>query len=259
MALQAAMPEEASGLLKAGQWRRVPISSSFLAYQGYIGGVGAVLAISGIGRVRAEATARSILEQLRPRSMLSVGFAGGLIPGQRAGDLVAVQTLLPVLSALDRGHQRLDLEPIGSHGELLEEARQVMAGLDLRHCAGPCVTASHVVSGPDEKKRLAETTDAVAVDMESYWVAAACKEFHVPFLAVRSIVDDLDNPLPDFIAQAAWDSGPRGMWRRALPTLLRPQNVPRLARLAFAASTARRSLSKFVEAFVGASKLNVAA
>ena len=259
MALQVAMPEEASGLLKLGQWRSVPISSSFPAFEGHIGGEGAVLAISGIGRVRAEATARFILERFRPRSMFSIGFAGGLIPGQRAGDLVAVQTLLPVSSTPDAGRQGLGMEPMASHHHLFDEARQVMTGLDLRHYAGACGTASHVVSGPDEKKRIAETTSAIAVEMESYWVAAACKEFHVPFLAVRAIVDVLDSPLPDFITQAAQDSGPQGAWRRALPTLLRPQHIPRLVRLALAASTARRSLSKFVEAFVGASKQTVAA
>ena len=78
-----------------------------------------------------------------------------------------------------------------------------------------------------------------------------CREFQVPFLTVRSIVDELDSPLPDYIVRVALDTGPQGMWKHVLPTLLRPHHTPGLVKLAFAAAAARRSLAKFVKGFVG--------
>ena len=239
------------GLLSAGKWQKASISSSVAAYEGHIGGVGVVLAVSGVGRARAEATARLVLENLQPRSMLSLGFAGGLVPGQRAGGLVVVQTLVPMRILANGSSEPLDMEPIASHPELYERAAETVTRLDLRHDSGACVTASRILSRPEEKRRLAKATGALAVEMESYWTAMVCREFQVPFLTIRSIVDELDSPLPDYIARVALDTGPQGRWKHVLPTLLRPHHAPGLVKLAFAATAARRSLTKFVKGFVG--------
>ncbi len=252
IALQAAMPEEAMVLLSTGNWRRLSSSSAYTAFEGHIGGIGVVLSISGVGRESAETVTRAVIEEFRPASMLSLGFAGGLLPEQRVGDLVVAETLLPVRAPRSGGHDALGMDPIASHTALSENARQVLTRLALRHQAGATVTATHIVSEPEEKRRLGETTGALAVEMESYWTAAVCGEFQVPFLAARSIVDELDSPLPGYIAQVALDSGSQGMWMHVLPTLLRPHNVPGLIKLAFAASAARRSLARFVTAFVTA-------
>lgn len=252
MALQAAMPEEAMGLLSTGDWRRVRSSSAHTAYEGHIGGIEVVLSISGVGRARAEAAARMLVEEVQPASILSIGFAGGLVQEQRAGDLVLAETLLPVRSVRNGGHQALDMDPLPSHTALSESAGQVLTQLGIRHRAGAIVTASEVVSEPEDKRRLAGSTGALAVEMESYWIAAVCREFHVPFLAARSIIDELDSPLPGYIVRVALESGSQGMWKRVLPTLLRPHHVPGLIKLAIAASAARRSLSRFVKAFVAA-------
>ena len=252
IALQVAMPEEAMALLSAGDWRRLPSSSAYTAYEGHIGGVTVVLSISGVGRTRAEAATRSFIEEVRPVSMLSLGFAGGLVSGQRVGDLIVAETLLPLRSLRNGGHESHGMEPIASHSALSESARRVLTQNALRHQAGTSVTASRVVSEPEEKRRLGETTGALAVEMESYWTAAVCGEFQVPFLAARSIVDELDSPLPGYIVKSALESGSQGMWRHVLPTLLRPHHAPGLINLAFAASAARRSLARFVRAFVGA-------
>ena len=252
IALQVAMPEEAMTLLSTGEWRPLSSSSAYTAYEGHIGGSAVVLSISGVGRARAETATRMILEEVRPASMLSLGFAGGLIPGQRVGDLVVAETMLSVRGLRSGGHESLGVDPIASNDALSESARQVLAHTQLRHQAGASVTASRVVSEPEEKRRLGEATGALAVEMESYWTAAVCGEFGVPFLAARSIVDDLDSPLPGYIVRFALASGSQGMWRHVLPTLLRPHNAPGLIKLAFAASVARRSLARFVRAFVAA-------
>ena len=252
IALQVAMPEEAMALLSAGDWRRLSSSSAYTAYEGHIGGVTVVLSISGVGRARAEAATRSFIEEVRPVSMLSLGFAGGLVSGQRVGDLVVAETLLPLRGPRNGGGDASSMEPIASHSALSESARRVLTQNALRHQAGASVTASHVVSEPEEKRRLGESTGALAVEMESYWTAAVCGEFQVPFLAARSIVDELDSPLPGYIVKSALESGSQGMWRHVLPTLLRPHHAPGLINLAFAASAARRSLARFVRAFVAA-------
>ncbi len=248
MALVVALQDEARGVLEAGHWRRVAPSASQAAYDGRVGGVEAVLAVSGVGRARAEAAVREVLEERRPDAVLSLGFAGGLVDGQRVGDLVVARTLTPA----DGGHAGEGGHvgpPLRTDGRLADEALRVLAGLGLRHEAGACVTASHIVSDPDEKRRLGLRTGALAVEEESFWIGAACRERDVPFLAVRSIVDPVERPLPGFVASFALDSGLGSRWRHVLPVILRPWSIPAAVRLGGAASAARDSLTAFVVGF----------
>ena len=239
-------------MLRIGNWRRVPASASVATYEGCVNGVSAVLAVSGIGRAGAEATVREVLEVFRPSSILSLGFAGGLTPGQRAGDIVVALRLIPMRTLPNGDHESCDTGQVASHPALSEIARRVLAGLGLRHETGTCVTASHMVSRPEEKRRIGMTADALAVEMESFWIGKVCREFSVPFLAVRSIVDEVDRPIPGCLARLAMNSGREGAWRRVLPTLLRPWRIPDLVRLATAASAARESLTAFMIGYVDA-------
>ena len=251
-ALLAALPEETRGILNSGQWRRVPARASLASYEGRVDGVEAFLAVSGVGRVRAEAAAREVLKNHHPISVISLGFAGGLHPRQRAGDLVVAQTLFPTHGLPNRDQVLCGEGPLTSDPALTDMARRILSELKLRHYTGACVTASGIVSSPVEKRRLGVVTGALAVDMESYWTGMVCQEFRVPFLSIRSIVDAMDRPLPHYLAQDAMCNRPESRWRQALPVLLRPRQIPSLLRLAVAASAARESLAEFVIGFMGA-------
>ncbi len=249
LALLTALPEEARGILETGCWRRVP-SSALAVYEGGIGSSEAVLAVSGVGRVRSEAAARVVLEEHRPGALLSLGFAGGLVPGQRPGDLVVADTLLPAHAARNGEQEARGGERVVSDLALADHARSVLGDLGLRRQDGACVTASQLVSSPEAKMRLGLASGALAVEQESYWAARICLERGVPFLAVRSIVDAAERPLPSFAARFALDAYLESRWRQALPVMLRPWAVPGLIRLAKAASTARISLTAFAVGFL---------
>jgi nucleoside phosphorylase len=132
---------------------------------------------TGIGLEAAGRTLRAALVQEKPAWVLASGFAGGLDPALRPGDLLAAENfsapaLLPHLPATVR------------HG--------------LLHSAA---TAIHT---PEEKARLHQATRAAAVDMETAALAAACAEAGVPLLALRLISDAHDEPLP-LPVDIAWD------------------------------------------------------
>ena len=246
MALVVALHEEARGILKAGRWRRVESPASPAAYEGEIGGGGAVLAVSGVGRDLAERAVREVLEERRPGAVLSLGFAGGLAAGQRVGDLVVARDLAPAPGASNGPG-----EPLDPDQSLIGEAVRVLESLGLRHQVGGIVTASQIVSGADEKRRLGARTGALAVEEESFWIGAACRDRGVPFLAVRSIVDPVERPLPGFVASFALDAGFRSRLRHMLPIILRPWSIPAALRLGGAASAARDSLTAFAVGFAG--------
>ncbi len=250
MALMVALHEEARGILKAGHWKRTPPSASLSVYEGCVGGAQAVLAVSGVGRACAEASVREILEEYRPSAVLSLGFAGGLIAGQRAGDLIVARTLMPARIAPNGRVDPGGGESFTSDRALTAESLRVAATLGLRHQAGACVTASDIVSNPEAKTRLGLITGALAVETESFWIGLACRERNAHFLTVRSVVDTAEDTLPDFAARFASDTGFGGRWWQALPVMLRPSTIPALIRLGNAASLARNSLTAFTVGFM---------
>ena len=244
MALVVALHEEARGILKAGRWRRIASPTSLAAYEGEIGGGEAVLAVSGVGRDLAERAVREVLEERRPGAVLSLGFAGGLAAGQRVGDLVVARDLAPAPGVPDGPWEPLDPDRC-----LTDRAVRVLKSLGLRHQVGGIVTASQIVSGPEEKRRLGTRTGALAVEEESFWIGAACRDRDVPFLAVRSIVDPVERPLPGFVASFALEARFGSRLRHALPVILRPWSIPAAVRLGGAASAARDSLTAFALGF----------
>jgi len=245
-----ALPEEARGILKAGYWSEAASSGSHEMYERRVGDDQAVLAVSGVGRVHAEAATRAVLEERSPSAVLSLGFAGGLVADLRAGDLVVAQVLIPAEDVLNGYPKPRISEALDSDRTLSDKAISILTSLGLRHRTGACVTASRLVSRPEAKVRLGSDTDALAVEMESFWVALACHERNVPFLAVRAIVDTVERPLPDFLAQSVLNTGTGNRLWSALSVMLHPHWIPSLIRLGGAASRARNSLSAFASGFL---------
>lgn len=250
LALVVALPEEVSGILKAGDWQRVPSSASLATYQGRVGGREAIIAVSGVGRSRAEATAREVIEEHHPDAVLSLGFAGGLTEESAVGDLVVAQAIMSIDNSQDKTGVPGVSEPLASDEWLVRDALHVLASRGLKHHSGACLTTSQIASDPGGKTYLAKATGALAVEMESFWIGLVCQEHNVPYLAVRAIVDTVGHRLPAYVAEYAFEVGTKSRWRQATPALLRPWRIPGLVRLGAASARARDGLTAFAVAFM---------
>ena len=250
LALLVALPEEARGILRAGDWQRVPSSASLATYRGHMGGSTVTIAVSGVGKAPAEATTREVIAQQHPEAIISLGFAGGLVEGQEAGDMVVAKTLSPVDNGSNRTETSDIKESLASDEALANQALRVLMAQGLRSQAGACLTVSQIVSRPEDKSALGRDTGALAVEEESFWIGRVSHEHAIPFLAVRAIVDAAGHPLPGFVAEFAFESRLKSRWRQALPVLFRPWWIPGLIRLGAAATRAQRSLTAFTLAFL---------
>src|SRR5213593_1699869 len=131
-----------------------------------------------MGRTRSTgATSGSLPEQARrilegAGAVAVAGFCGALDPSLRPGDVVVATEV--------RGPD--GARPCPSAG-ILAAALTTM-GITAR--VGPLVSMDHVVSG-SERERLRVETGALAVDMESAWLAAAAGDR--PFAVLRIVVD----------------------------------------------------------------------
>ena len=243
LAFIAALPEEARGILKTGHWRKIASPGPDAMYECHARNEDAILIVSGMGRACAETSISAIAEKHRPSAVLSIGFAGGLVTGQRAGDMIVARTLAPDIATPSN-------ETIHSNQVLTNESLRILAKSGRRHRAGTCVTAPQIVSRPDDKKQLALRSNALAVDMESYWIGMACRERNTPFLAARAIVDTVERPVPKLAYRFASDTNSNAQWKSALHATIHPGSIPELVKLGNSARKARNSLSAFVSDFL---------
>jgi nucleoside phosphorylase len=140
--------------------------------------------IVGIGRANAEKSVRSFLAggtlAPPPTRVLTCGFAGGLNPNLKLGDVVfAVQS---------------------PKSEVQSELLAAGAKPAKFFCA------DRIATTVAEKKKLRAETGADAVEMESAAIHAVCAERGIPCATVRVISDTADEDLPlDFNALAKAD------------------------------------------------------
>jgi adenosylhomocysteine nucleosidase len=124
--------------------------------------------ITGIGRQNAETSLRRFLAKNLPKLVLSCGFAGGLNPELKSGEVVFIT----------------------GYAEL--EKRLADAG--AQHAS--FFTAPRIATTVAEKKQLRAKTGADVVEMESGAILAVCRESQIPCAMVRAISDTAGEDLP---------------------------------------------------------------
>jgi len=165
------MEREVRGLLqlKGSGWRPMEREHGGHKYRFFEDGQDMVLVCGGIGAAAARRAAEAAIALYAPTVIYSVGFAGGLEPGVKVGDV-----FVPA-QVIDAGD--------GSRVNLSE---------------GQGVLVSFAsVADPAQKARLKDSFGAQLVDMEAAAVARAAQARGVEFVAVKSISDDFDFTFPE--------------------------------------------------------------
>jgi len=240
IALLAALEEEASGLR-----RRMALAPERIAgllgpaYTGQYRGRPVLLAQTGMGRQRAETSTSAVLARCQVTTVISIGFSGALEGRLEVGDLVLASELMAITGP---GGNEIEPTIYQANQGLLRAATEALRATPLRVVLGPTVTAPGIITTPAGKQDLSSQTGAIAVDMESYWVAKAVSDRGLPFLALRAISDAQEELLPPLhqILDADGDPSPR---RLAAHLIREPGSLVALVRLARNAGQARWALT----------------
>lgn len=135
-----------------------------------------VLAIAGVGVDNAFRVARNLVQNFSLRGLFTLGFAGALIRGLQPGDVVLADQVLEEGSQ-ERFHCQTGLLPV-------RFTRR-----------GSLLCTAGMVGSSEAKRRLGEDSGAIAVDMESAGVARAALLGGLPFCAIKSIADSLEQSI----------------------------------------------------------------
>jgi 4-hydroxy-3-methylbut-2-en-1-yl diphosphate reductase len=143
---------------------------------------GARIRKTGMGPVKSRRAADA-LEREQGRALLVVGFCGGLDAGSVPGEVIIP---LHVYAASDEGH-----EPARVDCDLAPELVTHLAGRGLKLRSGGLVCVSKIAVG--ERRAQLNQEGAIAVDMESVWLAAGARGR--PFGVVRVVLDSPSHEL----------------------------------------------------------------
>lgn len=156
-----------------------------------------LLYIAGTGATQAQVAAETLLGE-NVSALLSWGSAGALHSKLSPGDLVLPKTVIypnrGIFSTDDQWHNRL-LTRLAKQLEVFTEPLAQSLGL-LKNRA--------------EKLDFVKQNQALAVDMESASLAEAADEANLPFMAIRAIVDPLEQDMPTSVL---WVINARGRLR----------------------------------------------
>ncbi len=143
-----AVKEEAKSLLRSDGWKTL---------------------ITGMGKKNAAASFRNALATMRPRLVITSGFAGGLNPEFKWRTIVFDED---------------------------EEAGLAPKLLKKRAVPARFLCADRVAITAAEKEQLWKSTGCDAVEMESSVIRSICRENNIPSATIRVISDPADYALP---------------------------------------------------------------
>lgn len=238
LALVVALSAERQALQQAIGARaasRRPRQAGFACFQGRLAGRTLFLLQAGIGADRARRALCMTARAVSLAGAWSLGFAGGLVPALRTGELVCPEGVL-----------------WGEHAAVAAAAPAQASVLEGLRAAGHPAHGGLLLTVPaplltaTAKQKAAANTAAVAVDMEAAGVAAAAAELGIPWLALKVVLDQADRPLDGRLSRCTTPAGnPR--WSGILMALATGGEMRRLlwrmrAATAFAAASLSRSL-----------------
>jgi adenosylhomocysteine nucleosidase len=227
-----AVPIELSQFLSRCDRQR-SYSDRGLTFRGAIyDGIRIAVVESGAGPAKAERATHDLVDVHSPTWVLSCGFGGALRPTLKVGDIVAAN-------------------------ELADEAGQTLH-IDLKMTSDPArrlhvgrlITVRQIIRTVAEKKALAETSGALAVDMETFSAAQVCRDRHRKFLAFRVISDDLSADLPPEVMSIFGDTGAVRFGAVVGSLWKRPSSITDLWRLREHAVQAADRLADFLDGVV---------
>jgi len=173
IAITFALPAESSGFVGLLQNKSKRRNKGITTIVGTVDDHLVEIFHTGVGEKICRQRMARFLQDRQLDCLISAGFAGALDDQLGVGELLLARNL----STAD-----------------LSGTLDFLTNLSI-HVAN-LLTVPSMIDSREERNRIAQTTGAVAVDMETEFIARACAEHGVPLLSLRVISDTPCQPLP---------------------------------------------------------------
>ena len=200
-------------------------------------GANALLIVSGMGRQRARQAAQQLIDA-GADCLTLFGVAGALAPTLEPGALVVPEQALA------------EEEKYAVNATLPASFRERLTATGIRIHAGSVLCVAHPVASVADKRALHARTGALAVDMESAGVLEAARDYGLPALLLRVIIDAAHIALPDAVLRRVDVFGEVDATGLALRLAKSPAEIPAVLRLASASRRATRVMQQVAAALL---------
>lgn len=173
IAVTFALPAESSDFLRHLRNQSRTDRSGIRTIRGAIYDRAVEVLHTGVGEKVCRQRVAEFLQDQQFDLLISSGFAGALNDKLQIGDLLFAKNFSTV-----------ELTEVGSSFSHLP-----IHEADL-------LTVRALIDSNDERNKIARTSGAAAVDMETEFIARACAEHGVPLLSLRVITDTPREPFP---------------------------------------------------------------
>ena len=226
IAVTFALPEESKDFVARLHNASVAKTGALAVVAGELLGRPVAICHTGVGAESCRARIVPFLDGHRPRLLISSGFAGGLDPALKVGDLLVAENF--------------------STPDALAKAPlpQVVRGT--------MTTQPRVAETVADKAALFSRMNAAAVDMETSVIFEECSRRGIPMISLRGISDPAQDDLP--VSFPIWFDSvkqrPRVgalLWELAA----RPAKIPRFVRFVRGISLTRARLTEALVELIG--------
>ncbi len=173
IAVTFALPAESSDFLRHLRNQSRTDRSGIRTIRGTIDDRAVEVLHTGVGEKVCRQRVAEFLQDQQFDFLISSGFAGALNDKLQIGDLL-----------LAKNFSTVELTEVGS-----SFSRLPIHEADL-------LTVRALIDSNDERNKIARTSGAAAVDMETEFIARACAEHGIPLLSLRVITDTPSEPFP---------------------------------------------------------------
>ncbi|MEE8321693.1 MAG: hypothetical protein V3R68_07635 [Gammaproteobacteria bacterium] len=188
-----------------------------------------IVMVTGTGSDRASTGATKLLA-FDVQSLVSWGIAGALDISLRTGDVIIPETII-------HASQTFVTKP-----DWRQRLCHNMQKNNIRVSSGTIAETDEILTSPETKTHVYNTTGAVAVDMESAAIAAVAAAADIDFMVIRSISDDATTSVPDVVLNHTNCYGRPVQPGFIFEVLRHPNQIKILIHLARSFETARRTL-----------------
>lgn len=201
IAIVSAMHEELAAVLALMPDEQRQVAAGRAFWRGHLHGEDVVAVLSRIGKVAAATTATALIERYQVDCILFTGVAGGLAAGVGVGDVVVADSFLQHDMDASPIFPRYEVPLYGASRFATDAAltARLLAAVgtalpSARVHRGLVASGDRFVSTTAESRALQQALpEVLAVEMEGAAIAQVCRDYGVPFAAVRTISDRADD------------------------------------------------------------------
>jgi nucleoside phosphorylase len=179
---------------------------------------------TGVGEKVCRQRVAKFLQDQQFDLLISTGFAGSVSNELKVGDLLLAKNF----STVD-----------------LNETLSFLSSFP--HHIADLLTVPALIDSSDDRNRVARTSGAAAVDMETEFIARACAEHGVPLLSLRVVTDTPSKPFPAPLKVLFDIERQRTDYRQLSSYILKnPATLCRLIRFGIRVAHARKALTEAI-------------